>query len=169
MNVASVLLYGSDRLGMAIEQRLVGAGCQVTRRAPDGDHSIELDEPALRSTSVLVLAADDDAGNVDLALTARRMRLDLPLVVRVFEEALAAYLRKSLDGVTILSMSALAAPAFGEATVRAIADRNTRHSATVSPASKSMIRWPALRLRSGQARFDRVLRLPRSSPWSHLC
>jgi hypothetical protein len=62
----------------------------VTKRAFDGAHNIELDERDLRSTSVLVLAADDDAGNVDWALTARRMRLDLPLVVRVFDEALAA-------------------------------------------------------------------------------
>jgi hypothetical protein len=43
----------------------------------------------LRQASILVLAANDDAGNVDLALTARRMRADLPLVVRVFEEPLA--------------------------------------------------------------------------------
>jgi voltage-gated potassium channel Kch len=166
MNVANVLLYGSDRLGIAIEQRLAAAGCQVTKRALDGARSIELDEPALRSTSVLVLAADDDAGNVDLALTARSMRSDLPLVVRVFDEALAAYLRKSLDGVTILSMSALAAPAFGEATLRAIADRETRRPDTVSSASKSESpsRRPlrlrsgwALRLRSGHADFGRVL------------
>lgn len=150
MNVANVLLYGSDRLAIAIEQRLFSEGCQVTKRAFEGVHNIELDEGALRSTSVLVLAADDDAGNVDLALTARRMRLDLPLVVRVFEEALAAYLRKSLAGVTILSMSALAAPAFGEATLRAIADRETRHSNTAPSASKSMTR-------SHRAKFDGVL------------
>jgi voltage-gated potassium channel Kch len=136
----NVLLHGNDRLGMAIGQRLAGAGCQVTKPAPDGDGSIELDERALRSTSVLVLAADDDAGNVDLALTARRMRPDLPLVVRVFQEPLAAYLRKSLNGVTILSMSALAAPAFGDATLRAIADRGTRHPNGVPSASKSIAR-----------------------------
>jgi voltage-gated potassium channel Kch len=162
MEVAHVLLHASDRLGIAIEQRLVAAGCQVTKRVADRAHSTELDERALRSASVLVLAADDDAGNVDLALTARRMRLDLPLVVRVFEEALAAYLRTSLDGVTILSMSALAAPAFGDATLRAIADRETRRSDAVPSASKSAARprlrsGQALRLRSGQAGFDRVL------------
>lgn len=150
MDAANVLLHGSDRLGIAIEQRLVGAGCQVTKRAPGGAHAFELDERALRSTSVLVLAADDDAGNVDLALTARRMRSDLPLVVRVFEEALAAYVRKNLDGVTILSMARLAAPAFGEATLRAIADRETRHADPVPPASKSMVR-------SRRAAFDRII------------
>lgn len=151
----NVLLHGSDRLGTAIEHRLAAAGCQVTKRGPDGGHAFALDERDLRSTSVLVLAADDDAGNVDLALTSRRMRSDLPLVVRVFDEALAAYLRKSLDGVTILSMSALAAPAFGEATLRAIADREARRPDTAPSASKSAAR--ALRFRSGRADFDKVL------------
>ena len=87
MNGAHVLLHGSDRLGIAIEQRLVAAGCQVTKGALDGADCLALDTPALHSTSVLMLAGDDDAGNVDLALTARRMRSDLPLVVRVFDEA----------------------------------------------------------------------------------
>ena len=43
-------------------------------------------------------------------------------------------------------MSALAAPAFGAATLRAIADRDTRHSSGLVPAS-----------RSGRTRVDRVL------------
>jgi voltage-gated potassium channel Kch len=150
MSGANVLLHANDRLGTAIEQRLVGAGCQVTKNALGGAHSIELDEPALRSTSVLVLAADDDAGNVDLALTSRRLRVDLPLVVRVFEEALAAYVRTSLNDVAVLSMSALAAPAFGDATLRAIAERGTRHPDTVPSASKSLHG-------SHRGHFDRVL------------
>ncbi len=144
----NVLLLCSDRLGTAIEQRLTGAGCHVTTRGREDAHSIPLDERALGSASVLVLAADNDAGNVDLALTARRMRPDLPLVVRVFGEALAAYLRKSLNGVTILSMSALAAPAFGDATLRAIADRETRHQVREPPARTTMAR---------PRRLDRVL------------
>jgi len=160
----NVLLHCSDRLGTAIEQRLVGAGCHVTTRGRDGSDSVPLDGPALVSASVLVLAADDDAGNVDLALTARRLRSDLPLVVRVFEEALAAYVRKSLDGVTILSMARLAAPAFGDATLRAIAGRETRRQDSLpSPpkaqSDRSLRRrsGQALRLRSGQARLDSVV------------
>ena len=152
----NVLLHCSDRLGTAIEQRLVGAGCHVTTRGRNGSDSVPLDGPALVSASVLVLAADDDAGNVDLALTARRLRSDLPLVVRVFEEALAAYVRKSLDGVTILSMARLAAPAFGDATLRAIAGRETRRQDSLpsAPTAKSD---RSLRRRSGQTRLDSVL------------
>jgi len=152
----NVLLHCSDRLGTAIEQRLVGAGCHVTTRGRNGSDSVPLDGPALVSASVLVLAADDDAGNVDLALTARRLRSDLPLVVRVFEEALAAYVRKSLDGVTILSMARLAAPAFGDATLRAIAGRETRRQDSLPSAPKAKSDR-SLRRRSGQTRLDSVL------------
>ena len=80
----------------------------------------------LGSASVLILSADDDAGNVDLALTARRLRPDLPAVVRVFDDAMAAYLRDTLDRLTILSMSGAAAPAFADAAARVIAERHTR-------------------------------------------
>ena len=90
---------------MAIEASLLRAGCQVTK-LPDGNARADLiGEGMLESVSILVLSADDDAGNVDLALTVRRLRPDLPAVVRVFDEALAAYLRYTLDRLTILSMS----------------------------------------------------------------
>src|SRR5438046_77652 len=72
------------------------------------------------------LAADHDARNVHLARKVRRLRDDLPIVARVFDDALAGYLQKTVAGVTILSMSALAAPAFGDATLHAIADREAR-------------------------------------------
>ena len=126
MAARHVLLHQNDRLGMAIEASLLRAGCQVTK-LPDGNARADLiGEGMLESVSILVLSADDDAGNVDLALTVRRLRPDLPAVVRVFDEALAAYLRDTLDRLTILSMSGAAAPAFAEAAVRVIADRHTR-------------------------------------------
>jgi voltage-gated potassium channel Kch len=68
----------------------------------------------------------------------------------VLEEALADYLRNSLAGVTILSMAALAAPAFGDATLRAIAVRETRRRHDVPSASTTGAR-------SRRAGFDRVL------------
>ena len=126
MHAPNVLLNGSDRLGVAIGDRLVRAGCVVTTLAPERLGSAQFDDTALRSASVLLLAADDDAWNVDLALTARRLRPDLPLVVRLFDEALALYLTESVDRVVVLSMSGLSAPAFAEATLRAIAARDAR-------------------------------------------
>src|SRR5439155_1722297 len=39
-----------------------------------------------------------------------RARADLPIVARLFDDTLADYLRETLEGVTILSVSAVAAP-----------------------------------------------------------
>jgi Trk K+ transport system NAD-binding subunit len=123
MSQGHVLLCGNDRLSTAIEQRLARDGRAVTRLRPEPNHGVHLAESSLKDASVLVIAADDDPGNVDLALTARRLKADLPVVVRLFDEALATHVRQSLKGVTILSMSALAAPAFVEATIRAMKQR----------------------------------------------
>ena len=130
-----VLLHGADRLSDAIERHLVEAGCLVSRL--DGATDGGLTAPDLHRASVLVLTSNDDATNVDLALTARRLRADLPMVVRIFEEALADYLKRTLADVVTLSMSGLAAPAFATATANAIASRPTTDrapTALVRPA-----------------------------------
>jgi voltage-gated potassium channel Kch len=119
-SAGAVLLVGVGRLSSSITERLVTAGAQV-ERLPALDFAETATKARLAGASALVLAADDDAGNVDLALSARRTRPDLPLVVRMFDEALAAYLAATVDRLTILSMSQLAAPAFAEAALRSIA------------------------------------------------
>jgi Trk K+ transport system NAD-binding subunit len=115
-----VLLVGGGRLSSSIAERLADAGAQV-ERLPALDFGEAATKARLAGASALVLAADDDSGNVDLALSARRARTDLPLVVRMFDEALAGYLAATVERLTILSMSQLAAPAFAEATLRSIA------------------------------------------------
>jgi voltage-gated potassium channel Kch len=147
----NVLLHGNDRLSIAVEQRLVLAGCPVSRLQWNPNDTSQLDPDSLDRASALIIAGDDDPGNVDLALTARRLRADLPIVIRLFDEALAAHIKETLKGVTILSMSALAAPALVEATVRAVATaRQTGAPAqTRAPKSRSLPR----------GRLDRVLML----------
>jgi len=120
--VRNVLLHQNDRLGAAIDARLCQAGCQVTHLPAGSPRPDLINDAVLGSASVLILSADDDAGNVDLALTARRLRPDLPAVVRVFDDALAAYLGGTLDRLTILSMSGAAAPAFADLAARVIAE-----------------------------------------------
>ncbi len=115
-----VLLVGGGRLPSSIAERLAEAGASV-ERVPALDFAEAATRTRLAGASTLVLAADDDAGNVDLALSARRARPGLPLVVRMFDEALAGYLEATVDRLTILSMSQLAAPAFAEAALRSIA------------------------------------------------
>ena len=146
MNARRAVLCGDDRLSAAIERRLVLAGCSVSKLSPT-EHG-DVAAGSFESTAVLVIAAADDPGNVDLALTARRLRSDLPIVIRVFDHALAAYIRSTLGGVAILSVSALVAPAFVEATLSAIARRGS--GAAPRPSRESIA--GARRLR----RFDRV-------------
>jgi voltage-gated potassium channel Kch len=137
-----VLLEGGGRLAAAIAQRLETAGATVERVVvPEHGHG---STEHLMRAAVLVLAADDDAGNVDRALSVRKVRPDLPLVARVFDEALAGYLAK-VERLTVLSMSQVAAPVFADAALRAL-DKRT-------PASASK-RTSRPRRRS---RLDRVL------------
>jgi Trk K+ transport system NAD-binding subunit len=113
-----ILLEGAGRLPAAIAERLEQAGASVERLAITQDQQAAAQ---LEKASVLVLAADDDAGNVDLALWARRARPTLPLVVRVFDESLAAYLAGTVEHLHILSMSSVAAPVIGDAAARVLA------------------------------------------------
>lgn len=137
-----VLLEGGGRLAAAIAQRLETAGATV-ERVVVGEHGHGSTEHLMRA-AVLVLAADDDAGNVDRALWVRRVRPDLPLVARVFDEALASYLAK-VERLTVLSMSQVAAPVFADAALRAL-DK---------PAPATATRRPSRRRR--RSRLDRVL------------
>ena len=88
MTAVTVLLHGSDRLTDAIERHLVAAGASASRLRLD-ETDAGLTAADLQHASALVLTSSDDAMNVDLALTVRRLRADLPLVVRIFEESLA--------------------------------------------------------------------------------
>ena len=67
-----------------------------------------------------MLASGDDAGNVDMALITRRLCPELPLVIRLFDPELAAYVRATLKGAEILSMSSVAAPVLARETLRAL-------------------------------------------------
>ena len=140
-----ILLVGAARLATSIAARLEAGGARVERLAAL-DVSDRASAARLGGASVLVLASDDDAGNVDVALAARGVRPDLPLVVRMFDESLAGYLAATVDRLTILSMSQLAAPAFADAALRAIA------AAPALPAPGGAVR--ALRRGAG---VDRVL------------
>ena len=143
-----ILLEGGGRLAAAIAQRLEAAGARVERAVgpePVDDGQGGASEHFM-SASVLVLATDDDAGNVDRALWARRLRPDLPLVARVFDEALATYLAGKVERLTVLSMSQVAAPVFAAAALRALGAERPRLSSSGTP-----------RRRLPRSRPDRVL------------
>jgi voltage-gated potassium channel Kch len=118
----SIAIAGSGRLPAAIERQLRSDGVSVSRLPTDEYADSQLQLAHLENVMVLVLAADDDSGNVELALQARRLRPALPLVVRLFDTALATYLMETLPGITVLSMSGVAAPVFADAARKILAD-----------------------------------------------
>lgn len=140
-----ILLAGSGSLALAIERRLSAAGATVERFRPDGGEAEPLAPEHFERAAVLVLAADDDSGNVDLALQVRRLRPSLPLVVRLFDAALGSYLRETLPGVEVLSMSRVTAPVFAEAARRMLEQRpavvSAREVARGRPARRRRFRF----------------------------
>lgn len=75
------------------------------------------DEKLLRQAGIerakaIVVVTNDDLANVSIALDARRINPDIAIVVRLFDQALAGHLEKSVKIHRALSASALAAPAF---------------------------------------------------------
>ncbi|HKV13353.1 MAG TPA: NAD(P)-binding protein [Thermoanaerobaculia bacterium] len=69
-------------------------------------------EAGLESAQALIAATNEDLANIEIALDARRMRPDLPVVLRLFDQRLAHQLETSLEVHRALGTSALAAPSF---------------------------------------------------------
>jgi Trk K+ transport system NAD-binding subunit len=137
-----VLLCGLGRVGQAILRLLVRLGREVTVIAtaelseplPTGDRvrvlvgnardERLLEEAGLHRAAAVIVATDDDLANVAIALHARKAAPETPVVVRLFDEALAAHLKAAIGVRAAFSASALAAPAFvaaalGDRTVQA--------------------------------------------------
>jgi voltage-gated potassium channel Kch len=142
-----ILLEGAGRLAASIGNRLQEAGIAVERiTVPRHDRTDSA--PHIMRARVLVLASDDDPGNVELALWARRLRPDLPLVARVFDDNLARYLAGNVERLTVLSMSQVAAPVFAEAAMRGIAAAAKVAGTSPRPGRSGLGKKP---------RIDRVL------------
>lgn len=86
-------------------------------RVVQGDARDEavLQEAGLARARALIAATDDDPANIEMALDARRVRPDLPVVIRLFDQDLARHLESSFEIRRALAVSALAAPAFAAA------------------------------------------------------
>jgi len=131
----TVVVAGLEALGLAVVHRLVARAVEVRVLAAPADasrhhHEVErlgvhmivgsyrspgeLLAAGLAEASVLILTADDDSENVDAALAARRLRPDLPIVVRIFDRTLGTFLEKVIGNVTPMSVSQESAPAFVE-------------------------------------------------------
>src|SRR5215212_7833107 len=82
-----------------------------------GDARVDqvLEEAGLATAKLLIAATDLDLVNIEAALDARRMRPDMPVVIRLFDQGLARQLEGTFDLQRALGMSTLAAPTFAAA------------------------------------------------------
>jgi voltage-gated potassium channel Kch len=103
-NAGSIGVVGNGPLARGILDELRDGGLAVTAFEKAPTHA------ELAPLACLVLADDDDDGNVGVALHARQAQPDLPLVVRVFDPFLEKYLEKTSPDISVLSMSGVATP-----------------------------------------------------------
>jgi len=145
-----VLVCGLNQLGIAVVRQLVAKG-ETARALASADevasysHELkrlgvpacigvassagELEAAGLHEASAVILAANDDAENVDAALTARRIRPGVPIVARVFDPSLGQYLEETEDGLRVLSVSGIASPHFADLAMRAAKEARAEHAA----------------------------------------
>lgn len=81
----------------------------------DGRDAQLLCEAGVDGARALIAATDHDPVNIEIALDVKRMRPDLPVVVRLFDQTLAHQLESTFDIRRALGMQTLAAPAFAAA------------------------------------------------------
>ena len=84
-----------------------------------GDPSLPetLDRVNIADARCIIAATDKDLVNIEAALNARSVNEDIRVVLRIFDQNLAAKLQDGMDIDVALSTSALAAPAFAMAAI----------------------------------------------------
>jgi Trk K+ transport system NAD-binding subunit len=125
-----VVICGGGKIGSAVINLLTAAGKRVVviesnpdaslvRRARDRDVDLltgdaqrddALDLCDIPHASAVLALTDNDAVNVEIALGARARRADVPLVVRMENDAFASAV-SDIFGIATFSPSALTAPA----------------------------------------------------------
>jgi len=166
-----ILVCGLDLLGIAVIRQLVAKG-ESARALASADevasysHELkrlgvpvcvgvassagELEAAGLHEASAVILTANDDAENVDAALTARRIRPGVPVVARVFDPSLGQYLEETEAGLRVLSVSGLASPRFADLAMRAAKEAGAERAAAAD------VRLPGGR-RTALRRVDPIL------------
>lgn len=103
----------TDRVLEERKQRAEAMGVRVI--LGDARNERLLLEADLLKARCVIAATDQDLVNIEVALDTHRIRPDLPVVVRLFDQDLARQLETALDIRRALGMSALAAPSFAAA------------------------------------------------------
>ncbi len=130
-----VVLFGLGKLGLRVLQELVKLKELVVVVERD-DHSPNiayarqhgvpvriatgreaglLDELNVQKAKSLIMATDDDLINLEVAIDARKLKPELRVVMRMFDQELAAKVKESFGLHLAFSTSELAAPLFASA------------------------------------------------------
>jgi Trk K+ transport system NAD-binding subunit len=129
-----IVLIGLGHLGYRVAQRLheigksvvvveLNLGTHTTAAARDmgipvihGDarHHGALEGANIRDARTIILASQDDAMNLQIALRARSLNPEIQVVIRIFDEDFAHSLQDQF-GFTALSATEMAAPVFAAA------------------------------------------------------
>ena len=129
-----IVLVGLGHLGYRVAQRLhemgksvavveINLGTHTTIAARDmgipviqGDarHAAALEGANIKDAHTIILASQNDAMNLQIALKARSLNPDIEVVIRIFDEDFAHSLQDQF-GFTALSATEMAAPVFAAA------------------------------------------------------
>jgi voltage-gated potassium channel len=98
----------------------------------------------------VILATNDDMANLEIALDARRLKPDIRVICRMFDQNMADKVRDGFDIRLAMSQSAISAPAFAMAAI----DPSIINSFVVGNQLVVMQRWT---VKSGGPMHDRTI------------
>ncbi|MBI5607424.1 MAG: NAD-binding protein, partial [Deltaproteobacteria bacterium] len=151
-----ILVAGLGHVGVAVVHRLHALGLPVRALMTPAEvarHGVELhtlgvdvmaasamlDSDLARldfaAIAAVVLAADNDSGNVDACLLIRRQSPDVPVLVRVSDPTLVRFLRMSVPHVEPYSMGSVIAPVAADLALQMLSQpRSSPHAVRPKPA-----------------------------------
>ncbi|MCI0410405.1 MAG: NAD-binding protein, partial [Acidobacteria bacterium] len=127
-----VILCGLGKVGFRVLEQLLRLGQEVavleknpqcpnlayarSREVPvligNGREAGIFEELNLKAARSIILATDDDLANLEMALDARKIKPGIRVVMRMYDQELAAKIRESFDIHLAFSTSELSAPLF---------------------------------------------------------
>jgi voltage-gated potassium channel len=134
-----VIITGIGRLGYRIVQELLDAGEEVVGveidpqgefvervmglKVPviygDATHPDVLRQAGVERANSLITCSQNDLTNLEIALVARELQPEIHIVLRMFDHDMGQKMARGFNIKTAFSTSALAAPAFARAAMRA--------------------------------------------------
>jgi Trk K+ transport system NAD-binding subunit len=183
-----IVVCGLGRVGYRIAKELLALGerfVAIERKEnslfveeiQDQDVPVIIGEGRLRRTleranvpqaRAIILATDDDLANLDVALTAREMKPDIRVVMRLFDDTLASKVAASFK-LPAISSARVSAPAFvAAATGRSVLHAFMLDGQTIHVADVQVEKLAGRTIPQVQREFDITLVLHKSAGFRDL-